>query len=252
MATAPKILFIDIETFPLVTSAWGVYEANALEILEYQPICCFSAKWQNGPHITKALPDYPGYKPFSRDDEAMTAELWDLMNEADIVVAHNGDQYDIPLMKARFARWGFGPTSPVMSIDTRKIAKRVFRFASNKLDYIGDFFGIGRKVQTGGYSLWQDCMAGKEAAWKKMKVYNKADVTLLEKIYDKFLPWVPNHPNRALFDGPEACPRCGSTNSLQKRGEARTVSRVYQRYFCKSCGGWSRGTKAHGPKVLAI
>ncbi len=39
------------------------------------------------------------------------------------------------------------------------------------------------------------------AAWKVMEKYNKQDVLLLEKVYDRLLPWIKSHPNHHLFNG---------------------------------------------------
>jgi len=92
--------------------------------------------------------------------------------------------------------------------------------------------------------LWVKCMAGDPVAWKKMERYNKQDVVLLEKVYDKLLPWIKSHPNHNLYDDVEhCCPNCGS-GKLHRRGVARSIGGVYQRFQCTDCGSWSQGTKS--------
>ena len=84
-------------------------------------------------------------------------------------------------------------------------------------------------------------MDGNDKSWATMEAYNKQDVVLLERLYDAILPWIVNHPNRALWDDSDdmVCPSCGSKH-LQKRGLTYTKTQAYQRYSCSNCGAWSR------------
>lgn len=235
----PKVLYLDIETFPLTILAWGVYEQNALSVQEHSLICCFSAKWMGGRHITKALPDYAGYSRRSPNDRKLVLDLWNLFDEADIVVTQNGEKFDIKTIKARFIYHNLKPPSDFKSIDTLKVARSVFRFASNKLDDMGDYLGLGRKIQTGGFDLWKRCMAGEKRAWKTMKRYNAQDVTLLEKVYLRLRPFIKDHPTIGMFTGKMTCPKCGSPK-IQAHGFYHSKTAKYQRYKCMSCFGWGR------------
>ena len=83
------------------------------------------------------------------------------------------------------------------------------------------------------------CMNKDKEAWKTMEKYNVQDVILLEKVYDKFLPWIKSHPNYGIhFNTPHSCPNCGS-NHLQRRGFNVTQGGKYQRFQCNDCGAWS-------------
>jgi DNA-directed RNA polymerase subunit RPC12/RpoP len=86
-------------------------------------------------------------------------------------------------------------------------------------------------------------MNNDRAAWKRMEEYNKNDVILLEKIYDKFKGWISNHPNHNSFSNSTVCPNCNYTR-LTKQGSFITSSRKYQRYQCKDCGKWSKSVKS--------
>ena len=87
-------------------------------------------------------------------------------------------------------------------------------------------------------------MQGNKSAWNKMIQYNKQDVILLEAVYEKFKPYITNHPNLGLYQQKDfACPNCGSIH-LQRRGFNRTKTNTYQRYQCQSCGAWSQSTKS--------
>lgn len=238
----PKILLFDIETFPLLVETWGVYEQDALRVLRNFTICCFGAKWLGEKNVTvRALCDY-GYKPSltNVDDSKIVREVWSLLNEADIVIAHNGNSFDVKKVNARFAVHGLPPPSPYKTIDTKVQAKNVFGFDSNKLNELGRQLDHGTKEETGGYQLWIDCMENKKEAWARMKKYNRRDVELLEKIYLDFRPWIKSHPNVAVFNEGKGCPRCGSVH-IKKDGIQRNNTTSYQRYKCLDCGGPMRG-----------
>lgn len=229
---------MDIETAPNLAYVWGMWEQNVIDFQSQWYILTFSARWKDGEQITKGLVDYPGYSKHKEDDRALVKELWNLFDEAEVIVAHNGDSFDIKKINTRFSYYQMPPPSPYRTVDTKKVAKRYFSFNSNSLDNLGEYLGLGRKIKHEGFELWQGCMAGMKSAWDKMKLYNQQDVILLEKVYLHFLPWIKNHPNMAVYQDITACPKCGS-NHLQKKGFALNVSgNKYQRIMCVFCGGW--------------
>jgi hypothetical protein len=137
---------------------------------------------------------------------------------------------------------GLGPPSGHVDIDLLTVARKRFKFASNKLDYVAGRLGVGSKVKHAGFELWLGCMAGDEAAWRKMRAYNIQDVRLTEKLYDRLLPWITTHPHRGLFGGPRAgCPRCESLDN-QQRGYRVTATGRYIKYRCNGCKGYFTGT----------
>ena len=237
----PRILFFDIETMAKKIYAWGDYEVNSIETAQHWYMISFAWRWlgEEKTHV-KALNDYSGYKKGSDNDKKLVADLWRLFDEADVVIAHNGDQFDIRKTNARFAKHGMKPPAPYQTVDTKKVAKRYFRFDSNKLDSRADYFGIGRKINTGGFALWLGCERGEKKSWDLMKRYNKWDVELLEKVYLHMLPYMNNHPNMGLLAGNrKACPCCGSIR-VQASGTRATRTTIMQRYKCADCGAWSQ------------
>ena len=81
-------------------------------------------------------------------------------------------------MYARFLYHKLPPPSPFKSIDTVKVARRYFNMNSNKLDDIGRYLGLGRKVVHTGWDLWKRCFNGDRSAWQEMISYNTQDVVL--------------------------------------------------------------------------
>ena len=241
-----KILLLDIETAPNTAHVWGLWDQNVglNQLLESGYVMCWAAKWygEKGVLFDSVMQSTP---------TKMLKRIHALLAEADVVVHYNGRKFDIPTLNKEFVLHGLPPPSPYKQVDLLQTVKARFRFPSNKLDYVCQKLKIGRKVKHEGHEMWIKCMARDKAAWREMERYNRRDVTVLERLYVRLLPWITNHPNRGLYDDSKglACPTCGSSN-LQRRGEARTVNAVYARYQCKGCGSWARSAiNGHSKKA---
>jgi hypothetical protein len=232
-----KILLFDVELVPNLATVWSIWNQNigTNQLLETSRVMCFAAKW-----IGKK--DVIFDSEVKSSHQEMIKHLYDLLNEADAVITYNGDKFDIGVMNREFLLYGYEPPEAYHSIDLLKVVKKRFRFVSNKLDHVCKELGLGGKVEHEGHQLWLDCMNKDAKAWKKMEKYNKRDVTLLESLYDRLLPWIKNHPNHALYndDMRPLCTNCGSAD-IVKKGVETTSTVVYQRYRCKSCGTPLRG-----------
>ena len=242
MKNKTRILVFDIETAPLLSYTWGLWEQNVIDISKQWYILSFSAKWLGEKKIiSKGLPDYKTFTKDMENDKELVADLWKLMDEADVVIAHNGNSFDVKKANARFIAHGMTPPSDYKKVDTKLVAKRYFKFDSNSLKDLAKYLKVEQKMETGGFQLWKDCMIGKKEAWKKMLKYNKQDVVVLEQIYLKLRPWMDNHPNINILDERiESCPICGS-NHLQSRGFSITRISKRRRFQCQECAGWSTG-----------
>jgi hypothetical protein len=233
--SSPKVLLVDIETFPNLGYSWGKWDQNILEFVKEWELASFAWK-QLGIGKVEVL-SRPQFK--DKTDAALTRAVYKVLETADIVIGHNAAKFDSPKLKAKFVALGLRPLSYKV-VDTCLIARSQFGFNSNKLEDLAKTLGLGRKVPTGGFELWLKCMAGDRAAWKKMVKYNAFDVTLLERVYEKFKAWYPSHPNFALYSGegdrPE-CPVCESLN-VQRRGYHVMIKRRAARYHCQKCGSW--------------
>lgn len=245
MSQQPKILLLDIETAPNLAYIWGLYqELTTMDMIEREwYILCWRAKWLNEKKIFgSALIDFPKeYKKNPENDYHILLPLWKMLDEADIVITHNGVGFDLKKINSRFLVHGMKPPSPYKTVDTLIIARNKFGFTSNKLGDLCKTLGIGSKKETGGFNLWRQCMQGIRTAWNKMIKYCSWDVVLLEKVYLKILPFIDNHPNVGVYlDGNDPkCPNCGC-DKLQKRGFGFSSLYKYQRLMCTRCGAWSR------------
>lgn len=248
-----NVILLDIETSPLIGFAWSTYDTNIMKVLESSQIMSVAWKDLNGKRTNvKSVFDFPDYKAGKINDEKLVKEIWDVLDKADVVIAHYGDGFDLKKLNARFAYYGLNAPSAYKSIDTKKVSKKYFLFDNNKLDSLGSYFKLGNKITTGGFDLWVRCIAGEEKAWNLMKKYNKVDVELLEKVYLKLRPFINNHPNLNLVTDTTgcSCPSC-SGKKLQKRGFSLTKTGKKQRYQCLTCGSWSSGPFERVKNILS-
>lgn len=235
-----RTLLLDVETQPMTLYAWGLYNQNHSigNIVQSGAVLCWAAKWLGDENIIFDSVQKSGHKQ-------MLKHIHNLLNEADVVVHYNGLRFDMPTLSKEFVKEGMLPPSPYKNVDLYQQVKRLFRFESNKLDYVAQSLGLGKKVEHRGFELWIDCMKGDKAAFSEMEEYNRQDVVLLENLYFHILPWIPNHPNRSTYAESKVCPNCGSVK-YQRRGTAVTRTSKYARYQCKGCGHWFKGSKESG------
>jgi DNA polymerase elongation subunit (family B) len=237
-----KILLLDIETAPNTAYVWGLFKQNIApsQVEEASYVLCWAAKWLGEEKVHFARAKGSGNLPGDR--KGMLAKIHTLLDQADVVVHYNGKKFDIPTLNKEFLLQGFKPPAPYHQLDIYHLFKDRFRFESNKLDNVTRRLSLGAKTAHEGFELWVKCMRGERDAWKRMETYNRQDVALLEKLYQRVLPWINKHPLRGAFGDVACCPNCASEN-FQQRGFAVTQVMKYRRYQCNECGTWFRGNK---------
>lgn len=237
----PKILLLDLESAPKVAYVWQFWKQTVHPDMVVADGYLMTAafKWLNE-DVTACISteDEVG------NDKNLVVALADVLDKADVVIAHNAKKFDVPLFNARCLIHGVAPPSPYKIIDTLDVARKKFKFDSNKLEYLAMRLGCtpkGKHKKFPGFLLWSECMKGNLEAWKEMVEYNIQDVETLEEVYLKMRPWMDQHPNVAnlIGDDTHRCPKCGSIH-VQRRGTYTSNVGVYQRFFCNSCHGWSR------------
>lgn len=239
---AQGVLVFDIETAPLLAHIW---QART----EYVPhhalvhdsfLLSWAAKWYGSPENNVFSAVLTTDEAKNQDDSRIVSLLADMVRNADVTIAHNIDRFDIPMLNNRVLALDLDPLGPVRTIDTLKLAKKNFRLAYNKLDYLGEFLGVGKKIPT-DFDLWLRCYHGDREALNEMVTYNRQDVVLLERVFDKIKPHVRNLPRLfdAGWDGQLGCPHCGSTK-LVIRGYYRTQASTFPKFQCKGCRRYHR------------
>ncbi len=229
-----KILVLDIETAPITALVWGLFNQNIglNQIRDNGGILCVGLKWLGDKNCHMFSKWEHGY-------EEMITHVHKYLEEADAIITYNGNRFDLPKLRGACAEIGLLPPPPVNSIDVYTSVKKL-GLISNKLAFVGPFFQIGKKIDTGGMELWTGVMDGDKKSQNKMEKYCVQDVRLLEVVYNRLLPYLINHPN--IGGGSGSCRSCGGHN-LQSRGSRLTKFLKIQRLQCQTCGTWNDGTR---------
>ena len=241
----PKILILDIETAPMLVHAWSCKTRWIPPNMIIRKGFCLTmaAKWLYAKN-TMSMKLTP-QEAIKGDDKSLIEWAWALLDEADVIIAHNGINFDIKKLQGRFLNYGLPPTSSFQQIDTLKVARKEFLLDSNKLDEINKQLGIGRKIDTGGIKLWNDCVNGDPKALQKMEEYNVGDVDILEETYFAMRSWIKSHPNLGAYMNSVSpvCSTCGS-KEITRIGNYMTNVSKFPEYRCMKCGSLVRGRKS--------
>lgn len=231
----PRILVLDIETKPMLLGGWGLFNQNfSLEQIEEDwQIISYSSKWYredgvDGKDITEVT------------EADLLMELWNKLDEADFVIAHNGRRFDLKKIRARMITQGFKPYSPVRVIDTLEIVKKEFAFTSNKLAYLTRLLCKSNIKSSHnkfpGYVLWKEFLKGNVEAINEMRDYNNIDVESLEELYDIIAPWSSKLPVFEIYHNDPT-----PLDEWEEYGYHYSNLGKYQRYRNVNTGQFRRG-----------
>lgn len=256
-----KILYVDLEyTFALSGhyDNWGVNIAQDAKVRESH-LLSYSYAWNNGEvkgEILKAediqkdvLRSILNNDPKTELDFDMTLKLWHLLDQADVVIAHNARGYDIKQLNSLFLKYGLCLPSPYKIIDTLAIAKKMFKLPFKNLKYLAEFLGVTQKIETGGAKFWKLAAIGySEEIMNEVLEYNKGDIETLREVYLKLRGFSNDGVNFGAFnDGNElSCPSCSSTDLSKLNKQATTTRNQYDVYRCNHCQALSRSSNVKG------
>ena len=233
----PKVLLLDLESAPSVVVAFNRFKVNLTQdhvLREGGWLISYAYKWL-GDKIVQGNVLTP-IEAIAADDSGLCMELLELIEQADVVVYHNGLNFDLPLLKARMLINGLPPIRKIKSVDTLQLVKE-FKLNSNKLNSLGKQLDIGTKLDHEGIGLWIRCMEGDQSALDHMFEYNKVDVDLLEQVYLAVRPYSNRHPNLAIYyQGDKLrCNICGSEHIKPTGNLVTTNVNIFEEYQCEDC-----------------
>ncbi len=231
-----KVLVFDVETLPSVAYTWQVWNVNISKdwIVKVECLLSFAAKWLGDDRIISDV--LTPKEALNRDDKRLSTNLWKLIEEADVVVTHNGKRFDVRKMNTRFWKHKLPRPSSYKVVDTLVTAKSVFGLLYNSMSYIAEFKEADNKLDT-EFSLWIGCDKGDKESLAYMLEYNEQDVRTQEAIYIEMRGWMSNHPDLGLYeDLTGVCPVCLSTNHKEV-GLYIARKKKYVEHRCLECGG---------------
>jgi len=236
-----KRLFADIETSPNIGTFWDAGWKKTIpyqNIIKERAIICICWKWE-GEDVWHWL-----HWDKNQCDKEMLKIFISVMNEADEIVGHNGDKYDWAWVRTRALIHGLSMSPKYNTIDTLKIARSVFRFNSNTLNYIAGLLGIGNKNHT-TYELWHDILLKNcKKSMITMVDYCGQDVVLLEKVWNELKNHVsPKMHYRSLYTSNKmGCPECGSDHLVISKTRSTVLGTIKREMLCRGCGKYHSRT----------
>jgi uncharacterized protein YprB with RNaseH-like and TPR domain len=231
----PRILFYDIETAPITSYHWGLFDQNIglNQVIEDWFILSFAGRFQGEDDFNYM--DQRSASPV-QNDEHLLRWIHKLMSTADVLIGHNSIKFDFKKLNARFIKYNLPPLNHFIQIDTLKIARKHFAFTSNKLSYLAEYLKCDIKKSEhskfSGMAMWTECLKGNQEAFIEMEDYNKIDVKVLEEVYNKLAPWEPSVNFQAFYFG-TIC-SCGHTKFF-KDGFRYTRQGKFQVFRCHNC-----------------
>ena len=161
-----------------------------------------------------------------------------VMQEADEIIAHNGDRFDEKWIRTRCAYHGINAMPKYKTLDTLKKAKGGFLFPSNRLDEIGKYLGVGRKIKVEP-DLWKEVwQENNRESLKRMVDYCDQDVVLLEDVFNVLNPYIlanSNANSTLSMSDKWKCPEC-FTEDVEMVKVTTTAMGTIQRWMeCKCC-----------------
>jgi DNA polymerase III epsilon subunit-like protein len=232
--TKRKRLYFDIEVSANVGLFWQSgykLQIGTENIIKERAIICICYKWEEDKDV------YYLHWDRKQDDKKLLQEFIQVANEADELVGHNGDKFDLAWIRTRCLLHRIEMFPQYNTIDTLKIARSKFRFNSNRLDYIGKFLGLGQKIHT-DFNLWKDIMLNNDKlALDKMIDYCIQDVVLLEKVHKELNNHIPANTHYGVIfgEGRGSCPECGSDDIIRSSKRVTASGLVKIQYKCKTC-----------------
>jgi hypothetical protein len=229
-------LFLDIETSPCIGSFWrpGYNLRLTNDNIEIQArIITAAYKWQGDPEVRTLAWKGPTLR---ESDKHIIEEIVPIMNASDEIVAHYGDGFDVPWIRTRALYHGI-VTGIWKTVDTHAWAKKHFLLPTNKLDDIAKYLEIGSKLHT-EYELWRlITFHADKMSLDKMVEYNKHDVELLEKVWEKLQAYAPPPTHLGVHEGREkfTCPECGGEPKKRQRPMTSTTGTVKHQMYCHIC-----------------
>lgn len=240
----PAVLLLDIETCPMLLYAWTLFKPRVSyeNIVQDWCILSWAAKWLHRPEVFSDV--ISPKEVATRNDKRICESLFKMMEQAEIIIAHNGKRFDIRKINSRFLIHSIRQPSPYQVIDTLTESRRNFAHSSHRLDYIGQIICRKEKLYT-DFKLWVKCVNGDQEALNYMDTYCRQDILLLEDVYMQMRGWIKSHPNLNLY-GETTEPHCHIclSEDITNCGEYFTSASVFDSVRCNKCGAIGRMRKS--------
>ena len=231
-----KVLFIDCETSLIELYAHCIGSKQNIghyQVKKDKKIICISYMVEGDKKPKSLVWDS------KQDDKKLLNDFVDIANAHDLIVAQNGDNFDVKVIRGRTFIQQCKPFPPVITLDTLKMSRQNMKLTSHKLDWKSKLIGRGGKLST-DFQLWVDVQNKDKEALKKMVTYCEQDVIELYEVFWKMIPYCAKLPyslSILVHDNRDGCPHCGSMQKKINR-IMKTMTGNKVQFLCKNCGGY--------------
>ncbi len=230
-----KRLFIDIETSPNIVLSWRTgwrIKIDAENIVKERAIICICYKWENEKTVRSLRWDK------NQNDREMVAEIVRILNQADEVVGQNITAFDLAWIRTRAVYHRIRTNPSYKVVDTLQFVQRNMFFNSNRLDYLGNYLGVGGKIKT-EFKLWKKVLLdNNQKALNLMVKYCKRDVLLVEGVWKRLAEHMPVLTHAGVLSGQSkwTCPACASLNVRVNKTCVSATGIIKKQMRCNKCG----------------
>lgn len=240
----PRVVVLDVERVPGVFTAdfWDMnaYKNRRLDpdtVTEWPRTICAAWQWYHADRIEFSAEWHKDGR------EGFLSTVWDVFDQAEVVVGHAMQRFDVKALNTEWRDAGYRPPSTYKVVDTLAEARKHFLDESAKLDALCKRLGLDAKTDTYSVATARAAVAGDKAAQSKLRAYNRGDITASLALYDALRGWIPSHPHVGQLDEEtRRCNQCGS-DDLEANGTYLAVQIRYKRYRCRHCGANLRGVQ---------
>lgn len=191
----PKVLYIDIELAMMKVYVYDLYipakriQKEMMDRHTRKFIICWAAAWLDGNHKIKGkiISDVITQREAKQqNDKRICKSIWKLIEQADVIVGHNSDSFDLKVLQWRFLKHELGFTHGYKTNDTFKMAGKFTKPESRGLEYLSLELG-GRKKNGLERDEWIEIIeTGNPVKLVKADGYCRGDVREGVKVYKHY------------------------------------------------------------------
>ena len=203
-----KILFFDLELSQAIATVWntGKQYVGHHQLIEPQKIISYHWKWSDSDKVQNM--DWGLHK---QCDKKIIKQIKKDFDRADLIVAHNGNRFDMKKVYGRAMYHGIILNPKYVTFDTMVEVKRLASLPSYSLAFLCKHFGLPFKLDSGGKATWDQVQFDKSReALDHLLYYGDGDITSLEALYYHIRPYTQAKIHAGVLRGGERyhCPSC--------------------------------------------
>lgn len=232
------LLYLDFETSPMIVEVYQFYEPQVIRIRKHIEIISVSWSWEGEDEIYHmALPDFKGHKAGLENvhDKKLVKAFRKVLQNAEYVIAHNGQGFDFRVFRTRLLKNGLDPLHNLRELDTKRWASK-FYFANRKQKNISEEIGTPEKLDHSSGMHYRCYELNDPEAWAENKEYNNRDVEGLKANAKKMAPYIPSFTSsKKVICKNELC----RSVHLRRDKYWEVASGWKIQFVCKECGKYT-------------